>query len=71
MISSAKAWITERTREVARIGRETMGGDGILMDNYCIKALADAEVIYTYEVIIEYKYIREHMTLIVQLLEER
>lgn len=30
MISSAKAWISERTREVARLGREMMGGDGIL-----------------------------------------
>lgn len=27
-----------------------MGGDGILIENYCIKALTDAEVVYTYEV---------------------
>ena len=26
-----------------------MGGDGILLENYCIKALTDAEVVYTYE----------------------
>lgn len=50
MISSAKAWISERTREVARLGREMMGGNGIIADNYCIKALTDAEVVYTYEV---------------------
>lgn len=27
-----------------------LGGDGILVENYCIKALTDAEVVYTYEV---------------------
>jgi acyl-CoA oxidase len=27
-----------------------LGGDGILAENYCIKALTDAEVVYTYEV---------------------
>ena len=26
-----------------------MGGNGIIHDNYCIKALADAEAIVTYE----------------------
>jgi acyl-CoA oxidase len=26
-----------------------MGGNGIITDNYCIKALADAEGVYTYE----------------------
>jgi hypothetical protein len=29
-----------------------MGGNGIISDNYCIKALLDSEAIYTYEVII-------------------
>lgn len=51
MISSGKAWISERVREVARLGREILGGNGILTDNYCIKAVADSEVFYTYEVI--------------------
>lgn len=55
MIASCKAWVTERTREVARLGREMMGGDGIISDNYCIKALTDAEVLYTYEVFISLK----------------
>jgi alkylation response protein AidB-like acyl-CoA dehydrogenase len=26
-----------------------MGGNGIITDNYCIKAVTDAEVCYTYE----------------------
>jgi len=47
-----KAWASERSREVAKLGREMMGGNGIISDNYCIKALLDSEAIYTYEVII-------------------
>ena len=49
MISAGKAFVSERTREVARLGREMMGGNGIISDNYCIRAVTDAEVIYTYE----------------------
>ena len=49
MISSMKAWVSKETRDIARIGREMMGGNGMISDNYCIKALIDAEVIYTYE----------------------
>jgi len=45
----AKAWITDRTREVARLGREMLGGNGIIFDNYVMKAMADAEVAFTYE----------------------
>jgi len=45
----AKAFVTERAREVCRLGREIMGGNGIVSDNYCIKALNDIEAIYTYE----------------------
>ena len=45
----AKAWVTERTREVTRLGREMLGGNGIIIDNYAMKALADAEITYTYE----------------------
>lgn len=33
-----------------------LGGDGILVENYCIKALTDAEVVYTYEVIYNLKF---------------
>ena len=45
----AKAWSSDRCREVVRIGREMLGGNGILLENYVIKALVDAEVVYTYE----------------------
>ena len=49
MSSGVKAWITLVTRDVARLGREMMGGNGIISDNYCIIAMADAETVYTYE----------------------
>ena len=45
----SKAWTTKLLREVAQLGREMMGGNGILIDNYAMKALADAEALYTYE----------------------
>ena len=48
-ISMAKAWITLRGREVTALGREMLGGNGITFDNYCMKAMADMEAIYTYE----------------------
>ena len=48
-IAMFKAWATERTREVAKWGREVYGGNGIIHSNYVMKALADAEAIYTYE----------------------
>lgn len=48
-IAMFKAWASERTREVAKWGREVYGGNGIIHSNYVMKALADAEAIYTYE----------------------
>jgi len=45
----AKAWTTRMCREVAQLGREMMGGNGIIIDNYAMKALGDIEAIYTYE----------------------
>jgi len=45
----AKAWCSERCREVAKLGREMFGGNGIISDNYVMKAVTDAEVVYTYE----------------------
>ena len=42
-----KGFSTMISREVARLGREMMGGNGIIHDNYVIKAVDDAEVIYT------------------------
>lgn len=48
-IAMTKAWVTERAREVAKWGREVYGGNGILHNNYAMKAIADIEAIYTYE----------------------
>lgn len=48
-IAMTKAYVSERLREIAKWGREIMGGNGILHDNYLMKAVADAEAIYTYE----------------------
>ncbi len=45
----AKAWTTKVCREVAQLGREMMGGNGIISDNYAMKGLVDIEAIYTYE----------------------
>jgi len=45
----AKAWSTRMCREVAQLGREMMGGNGIISDNYAMKAVCDIEAIYTYE----------------------
>ncbi|KDP24432.1 hypothetical protein JCGZ_24996 [Jatropha curcas] len=47
--SMAKAWITLRARETASIGRELLGGNGILSDFLVAKAFCDLEPIYTYE----------------------
>lgn len=48
-IAMTKAFVTERLREVAKWGREVLGGNGILHDNYLMKAVVDAEAAYTYE----------------------
>lgn len=48
-IAMAKAWITERGREVARLGREICGGNGLLHENYVMRAITDMEAVYTYE----------------------
>ncbi|KAJ6913310.1 hypothetical protein NC651_015734 [Populus alba x Populus x berolinensis] len=47
--SLAKAWISLKARETASIGRELLGGNGILSDFLVAKALCDLEPIYTYE----------------------
>ena len=48
-IAMTKAFVSERLREIAKWGREIMGGNGIQHDNYLMKAVTDAEAIYTYE----------------------
>ena len=45
----AKAWVTAKIRESAALGREMLGGNGIILDNYLMKAFIDIEGIYTYE----------------------
>ena len=47
--SLIKGWTSYVGREVVRLGRELLGGDGIIIDNYVMKALADMEIVYTYE----------------------
>lgn len=44
-----KGWVTRIGREVAALGTESMGQDGILIENYVMRALLDMEVVYTYE----------------------
>ena len=48
-LALGKAWITLRMREVTALGREMLGGNGIILDNYAMKAFCDMEAIYTYE----------------------
>ena len=47
--SLAKSWISLKARETAAIGRELLGGNGILADFLVAKAMGDLEPIYTYE----------------------
>ncbi|KAH7366368.1 hypothetical protein KP509_18G075600 [Ceratopteris richardii] len=47
--SLAKAWNTLRARETVALGRELLGGNGIVADFLVAKAFCDLEPIYTYE----------------------
>ncbi|KAJ6810635.1 acyl-coenzyme A oxidase 4, peroxisomal-like [Iris pallida] len=47
--SMGKAWISLKARETVSLGRELMGGNGILADFLVAKAFCDLEPIYTYE----------------------
>jgi acyl-CoA oxidase len=47
--SMVKAWTSRIGREVGQLGRELLGGNGILIEEYAIKMMADMEVIHTYE----------------------
>lgn len=47
--SMVKAWNTLRAREILALGRELMGGNGILSDFLVAKAFCDLEAIHTYE----------------------
>ncbi|KAH7843490.1 hypothetical protein Vadar_017193 [Vaccinium darrowii] len=48
-VSLGKAWITSKARETISLGRELLGGNGILTDFLVAKAFCDLEPIYTYE----------------------
>lgn len=48
-IALAKAECTRTCREVCQLARETMGGNGILLENQAMKVLCDIEAIHTYE----------------------
>ncbi|KAL8517242.1 hypothetical protein ACS0TY_015464 [Phlomoides rotata] len=47
--SLGKSWISLRARETVSLGRELLGGNGILADFLIAKAFCDLEPIYTYE----------------------
>jgi len=47
--SFVKAWNTLRGREVVALGREVLGGNGILADFGVAKAFCDCEAYYSYE----------------------
>ena len=48
-IARAKANATLQAREVVRLAREVLGGNGILIENRVIKHFNDIEVMYTGE----------------------
>lgn len=47
MASVAKAWTTSRGREVVALGRELLGGNGIVSDFLAAKAFCDLEAYHT------------------------
>jgi acyl-CoA oxidase len=47
--SLGKAWTSSKAREVVSLGRELMGGNGILADFLVAKAFCDLEPIFSYE----------------------
>jgi len=49
MASMAKYNNARKARYIAALARETMGGNGILIDNHVARLFTDAEAIYTYE----------------------
>ncbi|GJN35941.1 hypothetical protein PR202_gb24759 [Eleusine coracana subsp. coracana] len=47
--SLGKAWTSRKAREVVSLGRELLGGNGILTDFLVAKAFCDLEPIFSYE----------------------
>ena len=48
-VARAKANASRLGRETCALARESFGGNGILNEYHVMKAMADMEVIYTYE----------------------
>ena len=48
-IARAKAGCTRLGREVCSLARETVGGNGIILDYHVMKAFMDMEAMHTYE----------------------
>jgi glutaryl-CoA dehydrogenase len=49
MASLAKQNNSARARAVVALGREILGGNGILLENHMARHFADMEAVYTYE----------------------
>ncbi|MFP4322041.1 MAG: acyl-CoA dehydrogenase family protein [Anaerolineales bacterium] len=49
MFSMAKYNNARKARMVGHLARETLGGNGLVIDNHIARLMLDAEVIYTYE----------------------
>lgn len=49
MASLAKQQCAARARQVVALGRELLGGNGILLENHMARHFADMEAVYTYE----------------------
>jgi glutaryl-CoA dehydrogenase len=49
LVSMMKYNNAKKGRYVAQLARETLGGNGILIENHVARLMLDAEVIYTYE----------------------
>lgn len=49
MASMAKYNNARKARYIAGLARETLGGNGILIDNHVARLFTDAEAVYTYE----------------------
>ncbi|MBX0326518.1 acyl-CoA dehydrogenase family protein [Oscillochloris sp. ZM17-4] len=49
MASLAKQTCAAKARQVVALGRELMGGNGILLENHMARHFADMEAVYTYE----------------------
>lgn len=45
----AKMWTAMNARETVALGREILGGNGILLENDAARFFADAEAVYSYE----------------------